>query len=92
MAERRSPLISVDELHRVLGDRHVRVADVRWYLGRPDDGRAAYGKGHIPGAIFVDLETDLSDHNGYGAPGRHPLPTPQAFARRMGELGFGRTT
>jgi thiosulfate/3-mercaptopyruvate sulfurtransferase len=86
---RRSPLISVTELHEVLGEPHVRVADVRWYLGRPEDGRAAYANGHIPGAVFVDLDADLADHNGYGAPGRHPLPSPHAFALRMGELGFG---
>jgi len=89
VAERRSPLISAGELHGLLGKPHLRVADVRWYLGRPDDGRVAFANGHIPGATFVDLETDLSDHDGYGAPGRHPLPTPQAFARHMGELGFG---
>lgn len=89
MAEQRSPLISVDELHDLLGGDKLRIADVRWYLGRPDDGRLAYGTGHIPTAVFVDLETDLSDHEGLGAPGRHPLPTPQAFAHRMGNLGFG---
>lgn len=89
MPSRRSPLVSVAELHDLIGKPKVRVADVRWYLGRPADGRAAYENGHIPGAVFVDLDTDLADHNGLGAPGRHPLPTPQAFARRMGELGFG---
>lgn len=89
MSERSSPIISAEELHALAGRPGVRIADVRWYLNRPDDGRAAYDAGHIPTATFVDLETDLSDHHGYGAPGRHPLPSPQAFARRMGELGFG---
>ncbi|HEY5489075.1 MAG TPA: sulfurtransferase [Candidatus Limnocylindrales bacterium] len=84
-----SPLVSADELHARLHAANVRVADVRWYLNRPGAGRAAYDAGHLPGAVFVDLDTDLSDHDGYGAPGRHPLPSPAEFAHRMGSLGFG---
>lgn len=51
----------------------VTVLDVRWALGR-SDGREAYQGGHIPGAVFVDLETELA---GPASPatGRHPLPT-----------------
>jgi thiosulfate/3-mercaptopyruvate sulfurtransferase len=67
----------------------VRVADVRWYLNQPGRGRREYETGHIPGAIFVDLDADLADPEGLGAPGRHPLPDPTAFARRLGELGIG---
>lgn len=66
------------------------VADVRWYLdGRP--GRAAYDAGHLPGAVFVDLETCLA---GAGSPeaGRHPLPDPAVFAGAMGGLGIGEGT
>lgn len=66
--------------------RPVVLADVRFYL----DGRSgleAYGEGHLPGAIFVDMH-DLA------APpspeeGRHPLPDPAAFAAAMGALGIG---
>lgn len=50
------------------------------------DGRAAYLAGHLPGAVFVDLDVDLADHSVTGR-GRHPLPTPQALAasaRRWG--------
>ena len=83
------PLISADELHARRDDARVRIADVRWYLGKPGAGRDAFGHGHIPGATFVDLDTDLSDHAGFGAPGRHPLPSPRVFARRIGALGFG---
>jgi thiosulfate/3-mercaptopyruvate sulfurtransferase len=82
-------LISVDELAARLGDLNLRVADTRWYLNRPGAGRAAYDSGHIPGAIFVDVDNDLADHRGFGAPGRHPLPSPEAFRRRMAELGIG---
>ena len=64
----------------------VVVCDVRWYLdGR--SGRAGYEGGHIPGAIWVDLETDLSAPPGDA--GRHPFPAPQAFAEAMGSLGIG---
>jgi thiosulfate/3-mercaptopyruvate sulfurtransferase len=45
-----------------------------------------FDEGHLPGATFVDLERDLSATDG---PGRHPLPDPLAFARRLGGLGFG---
>jgi thiosulfate/3-mercaptopyruvate sulfurtransferase len=65
----------------------VVVADVRWYLdGR--DGRAAYEAGHIPGAVFVDLDADLSAP-GDPTQGRHPLPSPEQFAAAMGRLGIG---
>ena len=76
-------LISAGDLAARLDDpaaaQRLRVVDVRWYLNRPDAGRAAYDAGHIPGAVFADLETDLSDPRGLGAPGRHPLPTPAAL-------------
>ncbi len=65
----------------------VRLADVRWYLdGR--SGRAAYEQGHIPGAIFVELEKWLSGHGGADV-GRHPLPDPALFAEGMSTLGIG---
>jgi thiosulfate/3-mercaptopyruvate sulfurtransferase len=61
------------------------VADVRWYLdGR--SGRAAYDAGHLPGAVFVDLDRWLSGH-GDPAQGRHPLPDPAVFAEGMSRLG-----
>src|SRR3954452_3537465 len=69
----------------------VVLADVRWYLdGR--SGRAAYEEGHLPGARFVDLDADLSDHSQPATEGRHPLPTPEAFAAAMGRLGIADDT
>jgi thiosulfate/3-mercaptopyruvate sulfurtransferase len=65
----------------------VVVADVRSYLdGR--SGRAAHAAGHLPGAVFVDLDDVLAAH---GAPtdGRHPMPSPGAFAAGLGALGIG---
>ena len=61
------------------------LLDVRWALGDPD-GRAHHLAGHLPGAVFVDLETELAGPVGPGT-GRHPVPTPQALqasARRWG--------
>ncbi|MFN0028648.1 MAG: sulfurtransferase [Acidimicrobiales bacterium] len=63
------------------------VADVRWYL----DGRSgpeAFEKGHLPGALWVDLDRWLSRH-GDPSEGRHPLPDPARFAEGMDHLGIG---
>ena len=62
-------------------------ADVRYYLdGR--SGRAAYESGHLPGAVFVDVDTQLAAHGADPDLGRHPLPDPDAFAGAMGSLGI----
>jgi thiosulfate/3-mercaptopyruvate sulfurtransferase len=84
-------LISVSALARRLATARddIRVVDVRWYLNRAGQGRAAYDAGHIPGAIFLDLDTDLADPAGLGAPGRHPLPHPDVFRRRLEAAGIG---
>ena len=86
MVNATSPLISPEEVADRLRDPSLRIADVRWYLGQPHRGRREYAAGHVPGAIFVDLETDLAASEG---PGRHPLPDPGAFAGRLAELGIG---
>jgi thiosulfate/3-mercaptopyruvate sulfurtransferase len=65
----------------------VVVADVRWYLD-DRDGRTEYDTGHLPGAVFVDLDADLAAP-GSAAEGRHPLPDPQDFAAAMERLGIG---
>ncbi len=78
------PLVSGSWLaaHRA----EVRIVDVRWYLdGR--SGLAAYEGGHIPGAVWLDLDTALSAP-GSPAEGRHPLPTPEAFAAALGRAGI----
>ena len=80
------PLISAGDLLARLDDPGLRIADVRWFLGDPERGPVEYRHGHIPGAVFVDLDYDLAAATG---PGRHPLPDPTAFADRMGTLGFG---
>jgi thiosulfate/3-mercaptopyruvate sulfurtransferase len=65
----------------------VRVVDVRWYLDRARSGRAEYATGHIPGAVHLDIDTDLSDPAGTAA-GRHPLPSPERFAAALGRAGI----
>ncbi|GMA86957.1 sulfurtransferase [Angustibacter aerolatus] len=67
----------------------VVTADVRWYLGQgPGAGRRAYDEGHLPGAVFVDLDTVLAAPADT-ATGRHPLPDPESFAAALGALGIG---
>jgi thiosulfate/3-mercaptopyruvate sulfurtransferase len=79
-------LITATELAQRIGaGEPLTILDVRWQLAEPD-GRAAYAQGHIPGAVYVSLEDELSDHNVSGR-GRHPLPSGrsvEAAARRWG--------
>lgn len=86
-----SPLVSAEWLHDHITDPLVRVVDVRWYLTEPARGRAEYQESHIPGAAFVDLETELSAPRGQG-PGRHPLPTSEAFRAVMERAGISNNT
>ena len=95
-----SPIVGAEVLEEAGGEpttdrlagppsaRRIVVADVRWYLDGRDD-RSAYEAGHVPGAVFVDLDHDLSDHTQPATAGRHPLPTAEAFAAAMSRLGIG---
>lgn len=81
------PLVSAEWLAAHLQHPSLVVADCRWYIdGR--SGEAAYDAGHIPGAVFVDLDSDLAGSAEVG-PGRHPLPSPEHFAEAMAGLGVG---
>jgi thiosulfate/3-mercaptopyruvate sulfurtransferase len=64
-----------------------QFVDCRWELGRPGRGRELYLAGHIPGASFLDVDTDLS--SAAGPRGRHPLPDEQQFARAAARAGIG---
>lgn len=68
------------------GARRTVVLDVRWTLAEPD-GREAFRAGHIPGAVYVDLDAELADH-GITGEGRHPLPTEAAFTAAMRRWGL----
>lgn len=80
------PLVSVDWLAAHLTDPGLRIADVRWSLSGPP-GRDRYAQGHIPGAVFLDAERELSSP-GEG-PGRHPVPSAAKLAAILGRSGIG---
>jgi len=63
-----------------------RFVDCRWALDDPDWGRRAYLEGHVPGAVFMDVEQDLASPPGTG--GRHPLPTAEQFAAAASRCGI----
>ncbi len=82
------PLISPPDLAARIGQRHLRVVDLRHDLMKPGAGRAAWQSGHIPGAVHLDLDVDLSGPK-TGRNGRHPLPDPLEFAQVLGAAGIG---
>ncbi|AOX63514.1 MULTISPECIES: sulfurtransferase [unclassified Stenotrophomonas] len=69
----------------------LRVVDARFSLADPQSGAALYAQGHLPGALYADLNRDLSDPGRTGH-GRHPLPDSDAFAARLGAWGIGPET
>ncbi|MER2023582.1 MAG: sulfurtransferase [Stenotrophomonas sp.] len=69
----------------------LRVVDARFSLADPQSGAALYAQGHLPGALYADLNRDLSDPGCTGH-GRHPLPDSDAFAARLGAWGIGPET
>ncbi len=81
-----SVLITPAELGTLIADGHApRLLDVRWSLTAPN-GQADYVSGHIPGAVYADLESELSLH-GAKTEGRHPIPPVdylEGAARRWG--------
>lgn len=86
-----SLLVTVEELIAHAGDPAWRVFDCRHDLGNTEYGANAYAKEHIPGALFLHLDKDLSGEK-TGRNGRHPLPDPAKFAKRMGDCGIGPDT
>ena len=81
-------LVSVDDL---AAHPEWRVFDCRHDLKNTEYGRQAYARGHIPGALFLHLDDDLSGARD-GHNGRHPLPAAARFARRMSDCGVDATT
>jgi thiosulfate/3-mercaptopyruvate sulfurtransferase len=67
-----------------------RFVDCRWDLADPSRGRELYLAGHVPGAAFLDVDTDLAAPP--GPRGRHPLPDAGAFAAAAGRAGIGGDT
>lgn len=83
-----SPLIDARALARELGRTDWIVVDCRFTLTDPPAGRAAYERGHIPGARYAHLDDDLSRRPRAGE-GRHPLPDRDRFAATLGAWGIG---
>ena len=85
MSDKTPPLVEARWLSQ---HPEVRTVDSRWAAAGPK-ARQKYDQGHLPGAVFVDLDRDLSQP---GGPGRHPFPSVEAFARLLGRLGIGPQT
>jgi thiosulfate/3-mercaptopyruvate sulfurtransferase len=76
--------------NKVLGPADLIIVDCRYVLGQPNAGRQAYVQEHIPGAVYLDLEQDLSGpKSAHG--GRHPLPDLGAFTLMLGKIGIDDT-
>ena len=81
------PLVDAQWLRAHQADPDLRVVDFRWYL-LDRNGRDEYERGHIPGAVFIDLESVTGTEGG----GRHPLPTLAQFERKMRKAGISDNT
>jgi thiosulfate/3-mercaptopyruvate sulfurtransferase len=80
-------LIAPEQLHALLGRDDLLVVDSRSYIPDPPRGRREYDEQHIPGAVFADLNADLSDLSRRGL-GRHPLPSAEAFSNVLARWGW----
>lgn len=86
-------LVSTDWLADRLDDPNLRIADVRWYLLDRDKGARDYATAHIPNAIYLHVDHDLSAPPLPDAStGRHPLPDASAFAQTMARSGISNAT
>jgi thiosulfate/3-mercaptopyruvate sulfurtransferase len=84
------PLVSASSLRERLGDPGLVVADCRFRLGEPAAGEQLWLEGHIPGAVFMDVDRDLAAEP--GERGRHPLPEPDDFEAAARRAGIGPDT
>ena len=82
MSQPNSPLITVAELQQQL--EQTVVADCRFSLADADEGESQYRQGHIPGAVYLHLNRDMSGPLGEHG-GRHPLPDPAHFCERVAD-------
>ena len=84
-------LIEAQALHIAIEDPDLRIIDARFDLSDPAKGRSDFEAGHLPRAVFLDLDEDVSakpqEHGG-----RHPLPDMQAFAARLESLGISNSS
>lgn len=84
-------IVSMKWLLARLYEPDVAIVDCRFWLGKPDAGREAYEQAHIPRAVYLDLERDLSGPiEAHG--GRHPLPDVAQLEAVLGRAGISRST
>ena len=93
-----SPLITVDELLSAqaraaqAGGTQILLVDCRHDLMKPEAGTQAYLQGHLPGAVHLNLDTDLADHSAGLCGGRHPLPARERVKARLESIGLSEQT
>jgi len=81
------PLVTTSWLAERLTSDEIRIVDATWFMpGEGRSGRQSYEAGHIPGAVFFDID-EIADHT---SPLPHMLATPAAFSEAAGELGLRR--
>ncbi len=86
-----STLVSCSQLADHLTDPQWVIVDCRHQLSDVGYGEREYAKGHLPGAVFMHLDRDLSAAM-TGRNGRHPLPDPRRLADKLGAVGISRAT
>ncbi len=86
-----STLVACSQLADHLNDPQWVIVDCRHQLSDVGYGEREYAKGHLPGAVFMHLDRDLSAAM-TGRNGRHPLPDPRQLAEKLGAAGISRTT
>jgi len=87
-----TPLITANQLEEIINSgENVLLCDCRFDLTNPEAGRKAYEESHMLGAIYVDLDQDLSGPK-TGSNGRHPLPSPEVWAQTKARLGINANT
>jgi thiosulfate/3-mercaptopyruvate sulfurtransferase len=82
-------IVSTDTLAPHLGDDSWAIIDCRFELAEPAWGETVYRSGHVPGAVYADLDRDLSGSK-TGHNGRHPLPDPTRFMEKLSRWGIRR--
>ena len=84
-------LIQAAGLYERPGDPRLAIVDCRFELGKSGEGRRLYDAGHLPGAVFADMDGDLAGPV-TAQSGRHPLPSPEAFAGALARWGIDTQT
>jgi thiosulfate/3-mercaptopyruvate sulfurtransferase len=82
-------LLSTQDLANHLADPNWVVFDCRFYLADPQKGKSEYLQTHIPGAVYINLNEDLSGTIIPGKTGRHPLPSVETIVEKFSRLGIG---